>query len=109
MLRRFWDDESGFLIAGELVLIFTIMVLGLLVGMAEIQWGLVGELDDIGNAIGSFNQSFSFCGFSDLKSNGRESGTITTFGSFFIDFVEECDRSQCTLGCDAPVPEGPKT
>jgi Flp pilus assembly pilin Flp len=109
MLRRFWNDESGFLVSAELVLVASIMLIGMIVGMAEIQWAVVGELDDIGNAVGSLNQSFQFSGFSSVKGVGRSGGSITVFGSIFIDFVEDCDHSQCMIGCDAPVPEGPRT
>jgi Flp pilus assembly pilin Flp len=108
MLRRFWKDESGFLVSAELVLLATICVIGLLVGMCEIQWAVVGELNDVGDAIGALNQSFLFTGFTALKDQGGTGFKSQVFGSIFIDTVEECDRNQCTMGCDAPVPETPK-
>ena len=70
MLRNFWNDESGFIVSAELVLVATIVVIGLLVGLVEVQWGVVGELNDVGDAIGSLNQSFQFCGFSVVKTQG---------------------------------------
>jgi len=108
MLRRFWNDESGFLVSAELVLLATICVIGLIVGMAEIQWAVVGELNDVADAIGALNQSFSFSGFTALKDQGGTGFKSQVFGSIFIDTVEECDRNQCTMGCDSPVPEIPK-
>jgi|SRR5579872_511842 len=110
MLRKFWKDESGFIVSSELVLIATICVIGLIVGLVEIQWAVVGELNDVGDAIGSLNQGFQFAGFTDFKTFSTSGNRIKgqTFGSFFFDTVDECDNNQCTIGCDAPTPEGPK-
>lgn len=107
MLRNFWNDENGFLISAELVLLATITVIGLIVGMAEIQWAVVGELNDVGDAIGALNQSYMFSGFCAQKQfgNGLKSHVA---GSMFVDVVEECDNNQCQMGCDQPMPENNK-
>jgi Flp pilus assembly pilin Flp len=104
MLRNFWNDENGFLISAELILLATITVIGLIVGMAEIQWAVIGELNDVADAIGSLNQSFAFSGFCAHKQfgNGLKSQVA---GSMFVDVVEECDNNQCQMGCDQPMPE----
>ena len=111
MLRKFWNDESGFIVSAELVLIATIMVIGLIAGMVEVQWAVVGELNDVSDAIGSLNQSFQFTGFTSFKNQASSGNTIKGrfAGSSFVDTVEECDNNQCTLGCDSPTPEGPKS
>ena len=111
MLRKFWNDESGFIVSSELVLIATICVIGLIVGLVEVQWAVVGELNDVGDAIGSLNQSFQFAGFTSTKSQGTGGNRIKAqvAGSIFVDTVDECDNNQCTIGCDAPTPEAPKT
>ena len=109
MLRKFWNDESGFIVSSELILIATIMVIGLIAGMVEIQYAVVGELNDISEAIGSLNQSFSFTGFTGTKViGGVTSVKSQTFGSIFVDHTDQCDGNECTLGCDAPVAETPK-
>jgi Flp pilus assembly pilin Flp len=110
MLHNFWKDESGFIVSAELVLIATILVIGIIVGMVEIQWAIVGELNDVGDAIGSLNQGFQFTGFTSFKTQSSSGNTIKAqfFGSIFVDTIEECDNNQCTLGCDFPTPEGPK-
>jgi len=111
MLRNFWNDENGFIVSAELILITTICVIGLIVGMVEVQFALVGELNDVADAIGALNQSYSFLGFTSCKSQGHSGNTIKSqvAGSIFVDTVDECDNNQCTLGCDSPVPESPKT
>jgi hypothetical protein len=104
MLRNFWNDENGFLISAELVLLATITVIGLIVGMAEIQWAVIGELNDVADAIGALNQSFSFSGFCAHKQFGWGTKSQVA-GSMFVDVVEECDNNQCQMGCDQPQPE----
>ena len=108
MLRNFWNDESGFIVSSELVLIATICVIGIITGLVEIQWAVVAELNDVGDAIGSLNQSFQFSGFTSYKTISGSGNTIKGrfTGSQFIDVVDECDNNQNTLGCDAPVVSG---
>ena len=106
MLRKFWNEETGFIISSELVLVATMVVIALITGLVEVSFSIVGELNDIGEAIGSLNQSFTFTGFTSTKTGGAIKAQ--TFGSFFTDHVDQCDGNECTLGCDAPVPELPK-
>ena len=110
MLRNFWNDEAGFIVSAELVLVATICVIGLIAGMVEMQWAVVGEMNDVSDAIGSLNQSFQFAGFTACKSQGSSGNNIKSLvaGSMFVDTVDECDNNQCTLGCDSPQPENPK-
>lgn len=69
MMRNLLHDESGFIVSAELVLLSTILVIGLIVGLSSIQHAVVAELNDVGDAIGSLNQSYWFTGFSARKSN----------------------------------------
>jgi len=111
MLRNFWNDENGFIVSAELTLIATVCVIGLIAGLVEVQWAMVGELNDVSDAIGSLNQSYQFAGFTATKTYQCTSGTqlkSRVAGSTFHDTVDECDNNQCTLGCDAPMPEGYK-
>ena len=82
-MRNLWNDEAGFIISAELVLIATILVIGLIVGLSEVQAALVAELNDVSCAIGSLNQSYYFKGFAGCKSQ--------TFGSHYNDTVDVCD------------------
>jgi hypothetical protein len=85
------NDDAGFIISAELILISTIVVLGCMVGLAEVSHGINEELEDVGSAIGSINQSFQFSGFSGAK------GRIV--GSRFYDFKDECD-GQFDINCN---------
>lgn len=94
----FWHDEAGFIVSAELVLVATISVLGLIVGLSEVSWGINEELEDVGSAFGSVNQSFSYRGAYGHK------GIMA--GSYFGDEVDYCD-GQWDLACDSvPQPEG---
>jgi hypothetical protein len=107
MLSRLWIDEEGFIVSAELVLVSTLLVLGLIVGLSEVQHAVVAELNDVGDAIGSLNQSYFFSGFS-KRSFFIGGVKAFTRGSVFVDTFDECDLNQCAIDCDAPVLEGPK-
>ena len=39
-----WNDESGVILSAEIVLIGTILVLGMIVGLVELQCSVIAEL-----------------------------------------------------------------
>ena len=97
---QFWTDDGGFLISAELVLVATILVIGLVVGLVQLQSAVIHELTDIGCAIGALNQSFSLPGTQTFKGGH----TIFTSGSFFKDNWDECDCNFCmSLFCTGPI------
>ena len=106
MLKQLWNDEAGFIVSAELVLVATILVIGLIVGLSEVQHAVVAELNDVGDAIGKVNQSYSFSGFH--KFDGCRQLHAFTAGSAFVDHMDECDMNECQISCDRPVPEFPK-
>lgn len=93
-----WNDENGFIVSAEIVLVGTILVLGVIVGLTELSFGVNQELEDLGSAVGSINQSFYYT----LASG--EKGHVA--GSRFQDYVDECDDS-CDISCDSR-PRGEK-
>ena len=106
MLKTLLNDEAGFIVSAELVLIATILVIGLIVGLSEVQHAIVGELNDVGDAIGELDQSFSYSGFS--KNDGGGTTHAFTNGSDFSDLQDDCDNNQCEIACDEPSNESPK-
>ncbi len=89
-----WNDEAGFVVSAELILIATIVVLSLVVGLSEVANGVNEELEDVGSAVGSINQTLRYSGFTGHK------GSIA--GSSFHDGPDYCD-SQYDISCDTPV------
>ena len=105
-LHTLWRDEAGFIVSAELVLIASLLVIGLVVGLSEVQHAVVSELNDVGDAIGSLNQGFLFSGLSARKPDGGYKSFMS--GSSFQDTVDTCDNNQGDLACDAPQNEGSK-
>ena len=66
------NDETGFIVSAELVLIATIGVLSLVVGLSEVAFNINQELEDLGSAIGSVNQGYKYNGTAGNK--GKSSG-----------------------------------
>lgn len=93
MLNKFWNDEAGFVVSSELVLIGTILVLGVVVGLATVRDQVVQELGDLAMAISNINQSYSF--------SGVTGHTSSVSGSRFIDRTDFCD-SNSDPGGDEP-------
>jgi len=106
MWTQFLSDEGGFIISAELVLVATICVIGLVVGLSEVQHAINAELNDVGNAIGRLNQGYFFSGFHKIDFGGIVHAA--TYGSIYVDTADDCDCNQCDIACDAPVPEAPK-
>ena len=93
MLMQLYRDEAGFIVSAELVLVATIGVLAMIVGLSEVAWGVNEELEDVGSAYGTMNQSYHYRGTAGYK------GAVS--GSLFRDFYDECD-SQWGISCDVP-------
>lgn len=136
LLNRLWNDERGFVVSSELILLGTIVVIGLLVGITVWRDAVVQELGDTGAAIGQFNQSYSidvtgpdFTVTGDWTTGGSEvvslvknfppTGTAevtvtTTFNNFgYVDQADLCDVLDVAGSPPAgisvsepPVPEG---
>ncbi|MFK7778781.1 MAG: hypothetical protein QM501_11805 [Gimesia sp.] len=89
MLNQLWNDEAGFVISAELVLVLTIAVLAMIVGLSEVAVAVNTELNDISNAIGSLNQSYAYTGFA---GTGEKNKSYYS-GSKFHDGIDDCDKN----------------
>lgn len=85
MLKTFLQDESGFVISTELMLVATILVIGLIVGQATLRDQVVTELADVADAISAVDQSYQL---SDVT--GHSSSTA---GTIFDDNPDFCDAA----------------
>lgn len=105
-MMKLWNDEAGFIVSAELVLIATILVLGMIVGLVSVRDQVVQELGDIAIAFGRINTSYSFSGIT--------GHTSSTAGSIFADTTDVCDESAglpsnpeaCISVTFAATPEG---
>lgn len=102
MLNQFWNDEAGFVISAELVLVLTVAVLAMIVGLSEVAIAVNTELNDISNAIGALNQSYWYTGFI--------GDSCLYSGSSFSDGIDNGDlNTTCDLVCGLTTaqPESP--
>lgn len=89
--QQLLNDEAGFIVSAELVLIASIVVIGMIVGLSEVAFNINQELEDVGSAFGSVNQTYSF-----RQSNGTKGGA---FGSQYEDSYDEGD-DWCDVSCN---------
>ena len=95
MLRNLLNDEAGFLVSAELVLIFTLVFCAVAVGVSVVRDSLVQEMGDVAEAIGALNQSYNYRGIAaDLDAAGTHA---TCSGSGFNDEADDCDCKGITL------------
>ena len=83
-LKTLLNDENGFIVSAELIIVATIVVLSMVVGLSEISFSVNNELEDVGSAVGTMNQSFYANGIQSIGKGG-------TSGSGFRDIVDHCD------------------
>jgi hypothetical protein len=83
MMDKLWNDEVGFIISSELILVATILVIGMIVGLTTVRDQIVQELADIAMAFSDVTQSYYY--------NGVTGHTSSTAGSNFIDQTDFCD------------------
>jgi hypothetical protein len=84
ILKHLWADEVGAILSAELILMGTLLVIGLIVGLATLRDHVIQEVADIAGAIGDLNQSFSYSSVT-----GHNSLMI---GASFTDLDDACDR-----------------
>ncbi len=100
-MKTLWNDEAGVILSAELVLIATILVLGMIVGLVELQCSIVAELSDLGSAFGNLNQSYNISGFASSK--GGNQFKARTHGAAYTDQADTCDCDQnLSIVCTDP-------
>jgi Flp pilus assembly pilin Flp len=92
MFTKLMNDEAGFVVSSELVLIATVLVLGLIVGLTSLRNSVTGELADLAAAIGNISQSYSFSAIT-----GHSSSVA---GTSFADVADFCETALGVAGGD---------
>ena len=88
--HKILNDDTGFVVSIELVLIATIAVIGLIAGLTSVRDGVVSELSDVAGSVQDLNQSYSF--------NGVVGHSATNSGSAFTDALDFCDSADDQAG-----------
>lgn len=81
MWYQFWNDEEGFILSTEAILLGTLVVIGVIVGLAEVRNSVVQELGDFSQAVAWLSQTFQYTSVDSTN----VAGDIATSGSTFID------------------------
>ncbi len=80
-IRKLAGDEAGFIISAELVSVTTIVVLGMVVGLAAVRDSVTNELNDVAHAFGAVSQTYHVAG---LTKNCHDCNEFAhTFGTAF--------------------------
>ena len=106
-LQKKLKGQGGFLLAIQLVVLATLMVCALVVGGSALSSKLVGELGDVGSAVGSLNQSFTTSGMAvGHPGDARHPQDVATCsGSTFTDTQDFCDNDpNCSCGVRFCIP-----
>lgn len=94
LVNELFNDEAGFVVSSELVLIGTILVIGMITGLATLRDGVIQELADLSLAIGTVSQTYQF--------NGVIAHTSATNGSTFVDQTDYCETNNAPVAATAP-------
>ena len=91
IFRALYNDEAGFIVSAELILVATVGVIALVVGLAEVSWNVNEELEDVGTAVGKISQSYEVS-----ATHGHKA---CFFGSSYRDQGDFCDDEN-DISCD---------
>ncbi len=94
LATQLWNDEAGFIVSAELVLVATLTVLSMVVGLSEVAHGINQELEDVASAFGAVNQSYAYAGTAGHQGSNA--------GGKFRDSVDYCD-SDSDIVCDSRI------
>ncbi len=96
LLRTLWHDQHGVVQAAEMVLIATVVLLGVMVGMASWRDGINNEMADVAQALDDFDQSYTVAPLVFVLP-GPGGGLTITIGPFgFLDTDDFCDNGGTT-------------
>lgn len=84
MLQQLWNDDAGYIVTTEMLLIFVILVLGLIAGLANLRMAIVNELTESGLAILGLNQGYTIAGLTGCSGSSATSGVTDNSGSLTL-------------------------
>jgi hypothetical protein len=102
-VMRLWNEETGAILSAEVMLVASILVIGMVAGLASLRDSIVTELADLAQALANVNQSYSYSGVA-----GHH---VFNGGGVFIDTFDFCDvadlavnqGSKCVTICTVGV------
>lgn len=105
LLKALRQDEYGVILSTEIVMVGTVLVIGVMTGLACLQKSVNGELGDFAAAIDSIDQSYSFSSHRMACLNRHSGGCCAyTAGSSYNNI--ECNANDCRheiVGCPGEI------
>lgn len=80
LIQKLWSEDDGALIAIEFLFVATILIIGIIVGLAGVRDAVNSELTELGNAILALSQGYSISGVEGCCSFTDGSQAIDTPG-----------------------------
>src|SRR5438128_8925267 len=77
-LKQLWADDVGALISAEYLFVATILVIGIVVGLANVRDAVNAELTEFGNALLALSQGYTISGVSGCSATTDGSAAIDT-------------------------------
>lgn len=78
LMQRLWKDDGGALISMEFLFVATILVIGIIVGLANVRDAVNTELSELANAILALSQGYTLSGQSGCGAQTDGSQAIDT-------------------------------
>lgn len=104
-LKSMWIEQDGVL-SFEWTLLLTLVVIGIVSGLAAARDAVIDELGDVAEAAQGIDQSFSLAGLS-LNFDGVGPPEFTTPASDFTEGPEDVVYTDCTRSA-APTGQSPQ-
>lgn len=84
MLQQLWNDDAGYIVTTEMLLIFVILVLGLIAGLANLRMAIVTELTESGLALLNLNQGYTIAGLTGCSGSSAGSAVTDQSGTLLL-------------------------
>ena len=88
-LHRLWNEETGAILSAEVMLVASILVIGVIAGLASLRDSVTTELADLAQALANVNQSYSY--------SGTSGHHVYNGGGAFTDNTDFCDTYSLTV------------
>lgn len=81
IVSRLWNDDNGFIVSAELVLVATIVVIGMITGLVAIRKDVTSELTEVGQALAAIDQGYGYSGLANCHSFTMGGGVVDSYQS----------------------------
>jgi hypothetical protein len=109
LLLNLLEDEAGFILSAELIVIATVLVLGMTTALVAVRDSVTAELTDVAGSLRNLDQSYYYSGIRGCRKGNTFSSW--TAGSAFNDAylrtngpVQDLCGHDIILGSEAPAP-----